>query len=83
VTRVVWGRGLIEPDVAHIRETRAGGPITYLADGTVVGYALCGAWLVGDVEPDAAGLARCSRCLEIVADIEQGGPSPPTWSADE
>jgi hypothetical protein len=40
-TPVFWGRGITEPDRAHVRETRAGQPvIDRLDDGPVFGYAI-------------------------------------------
>jgi hypothetical protein len=77
----VWGRGLIEPDRAHIRETRGGIPVISLVEGAMVGYALCGAWLVADIAPDERErFVNCSRCLRIAAEVERGDLPEPDWS---
>ena len=59
---VAWGHSILEPDRGHVRE-----PDTYLIDDTVVGFAICGAWLVADL-PDDPTSPRCSTCLALLAD---------------
>lgn len=59
---VRWGRSVLEPDRAHVRE-----PATHVVGGESVGFAICGAWLVADLSVDEAR-ARCSTCLTILAD---------------
>ncbi len=52
-----WGRSVIEPDRAHLRDGD-----TLVVDGVAVGFAVCGAFLVGDL-PDAEAAPKCSTCL--------------------
>jgi hypothetical protein len=59
---VAWGHSVLEPDRGHVRE-----PDTHLVDGATVGFAICGAWLVGDLPPDAT-FPRCSTCLALLTD---------------
>ena len=53
------GRSVLEPTRGHVRETH---------DAGVVGMAICGALLIGDLDPDlAAGeFDKCSACLELL-----------------
>lgn len=62
---VAWGHSILEPDRGHVRE-----PDTYLIDDAVVGFAICGAWLVGDLPAGQPGPTspRCSTCLALLAD---------------
>jgi hypothetical protein len=57
---VVWGHSILEPDRGHVRV-----PDTYLIDGATMGFAICGAWLVGDL-PDVPTSSRCSACLALL-----------------
>lgn len=76
-----WGRGIIEPDRAHVRETRAGQPVTDVAeDGSVMGFAICGCLLIADVAEDDVR-QRCSRCLELLAD-RLPGIDYPLWTPE-
>lgn len=79
MTDWVWGRSLTEPGRTHIRETLDGIPVVYLVEGTIAGFALCGAWLVADVEPEERRLT-CTRCQELAAGIDRGDIEPPRWS---
>jgi hypothetical protein len=66
---VFWGRAIIEPNRAHVRQTLGGQPVTDLAeDGSVTGYALCGCLLIADISASAlARFDRCSMCLTLLA----------------
>ena len=59
---VVWGHSILEPDRGHLRA-----PDTYLIDGATAGFAICGAWLVGDLL-DVLTSPRCSACLALLTD---------------
>lgn len=55
---VRWGRSVVEPARGHVRE-----PETNLVDGAVVGFAICGAFLLGDL---TGGFPKCSVCLDLL-----------------
>jgi hypothetical protein len=62
---VSWGRSVIEPERGHVRAVGH-----QVVDGELVGFAICGALLVGDLP---AGLAdesgefpKCSVCLDLL-----------------
>ncbi|MFC5100537.1 hypothetical protein [Kibdelosporangium philippinense] len=80
---VFWGRGIVEPNCAHVRETRAGQPVADQAeDGSVVGFAICGCLLIADVTDEnvASGACRrCSRCMELMAN-RLPGVDYPLWT---
>jgi hypothetical protein len=80
----VWGRGAIEPDRAHLRETHAGVPVVYLVEGSISGFALCGTWLVADIPAaERDRFAECARCLRIADEIDRGETPEPGWSAHQ
>ncbi|MCE7009958.1 hypothetical protein LWC34_45205 [Kibdelosporangium philippinense] len=80
-----WGRGIIEPNCAHVRETRTGQPVTDLAeDGSIMGFAICGCLLIADVtdEQVTSGVhRRCSRCMELLAN-RKPGVDYPLWTPE-
>ncbi|MCE7009313.1 hypothetical protein LWC34_41840 [Kibdelosporangium philippinense] len=80
-----WGRGIIEPDRAHIRETRGGQPVADVAeDSAVTGFAICGCLLIADVaevEVSSGTFRRCSQCLALLAEREPGIDYP-LWTSD-
>ncbi|MCE7001641.1 hypothetical protein LWC34_02115 [Kibdelosporangium philippinense] len=73
---VFWGRGIIEPDRVHVRETRGGQPVADIAeDGAMTGFAICGCLLIADVaeaELSSGSFRRCSRCLSLLSEREPG-----------
>jgi len=64
---VVWGRSILEPERGHVRE-----PETYLVDSEVVGFAICGAWLVGDLLDQGGDFPRCSTCVALLDEQSHG-----------
>lgn len=62
---VSWGRSILEPERGHVREAEH-----YVVDGAVVGFAICGAFLVSDLAADLAEppgeFPKCSVCLELL-----------------
>jgi hypothetical protein len=80
VTDWVWARDPADPDRVHIRETQYGIPVIYLVEGTMAGYALCGAWLLADVTPEIRTHSReCARCTATAAAIDRGDTPEPRW----
>jgi hypothetical protein len=78
---VFWGRGIVEPARAHVRETRAGQPVADVAeDGSVMGFAICGCLLIADVAENDVH-RKCSRCLELLAEREPGADYP-LWTPE-
>lgn len=59
--RVVWGYSIVEPERGHVRETGSS-----VVDGAVVGFAICGALLVGDLPDQAGEFPQCSACLTLL-----------------
>jgi hypothetical protein len=59
----VWGRTVLEPDRGHVRE-----PGRHWLDASVVGFALCGAWLVADLPDQHDPFPRCSACVALLAE---------------
>lgn len=57
---VVWGRSVVEPERGHVREDES-----HLVDGVSVGFAICGAFLVGDLTAPEGTFPTCSTCLEL------------------
>lgn len=71
-----WGRGVIQTDCVHVRESRAGNPVVHDVDGERVGFAVCGTWLIADA-PDpsmTAGVHACSHCVALLD--ERAEPRP-------
>lgn len=66
MTAPFWGRGVLGPKCAHVRETLDGQPLAENLDGELVGFALCGCLLIADINPDAEGVTRCSACVELL-----------------
>jgi len=64
---VVWGHSIVEPERGHVRE-----PETHVIDAAVVGFAICGAWLVGDLPVGVRDFPRCSMCLTLLDDRSHG-----------
>lgn len=63
---VRWGRSVFGPTSAHVRQIRDGTVVTHEVEGHDVGFAVCGAWLVGDCADPAESdeLTACSVCLD-------------------
>ena len=82
---VFWGHGIIEPDRAHVRETRAGQPVADRAeDGAVMGFAICGCLLIADITDEqvtSGAYRQCFRCLELLANREPGIDYP-LWTSE-
>lgn len=58
---VEWGRSVIEPERGHVREAES-----HLVDGVNVGFAICGAFLVGDLTGPDGSFPTCSVCVELL-----------------
>ncbi|MPZ81737.1 MAG: hypothetical protein GEV28_15565 [Actinophytocola sp.] len=64
---IVWGHSILEPDRGHVRE-----PDTHMIDGAVVGFAICGAWLIGDLPVQDGDFPRCSACMTLLDERQRG-----------
>jgi hypothetical protein len=60
---IIWGYSILEPDRGHVRDRE-----THVVDGAVVGFAICGAWLVGDLPTQDGDFPCCSACLALLDD---------------
>lgn len=58
---VVWGRSVVEPERGHVHEDES-----HLVDGVSVGFAICGAFLVGDLTGPEGTFPTCSVCVELL-----------------
>ncbi len=58
---VEWGRSVVEPERGHVRETESD-----LVDGVSVGFAICGAFLVGDLTAPEGTFPTCSTCTALL-----------------
>jgi hypothetical protein len=83
---VFWGRGIIEPDRAHARETVGGQPVAdRTPDRAVTGFAICGCPLVADVTDErvvAGDYRLCSHCLKLLAN-RKPGVDYPLWTPND
>lgn len=67
---IVWGHTFLEPDRGHVRESE-----THVVDGAVVGFAICGAWLIDDLPVQEGDFPRCSYCLGLLDEHPPSSPS--------
>jgi hypothetical protein len=72
MTAPFWGRGVLGPKCAHVRETLDGRPLAENVDGELVGFALCGCLVIADIDPDADRVTRCSACAELLGSDPDG-----------
>lgn len=63
-----WGRSALGSSLAHLRETEGGTVVARNIAGQRVGRAVCGAWLVDDVDSpiDSPHIRMCARCLAVL-----------------
>ncbi|CRK58670.1 hypothetical protein [Alloactinosynnema sp. L-07] len=62
-----WHRGLLNPRLAHLHETRNGVPRTLDFEGRLVGISVCRVLLGGGEVDPAARQALCPRCEAVAA----------------
>ncbi|MGB3444910.1 MAG: hypothetical protein WBA97_39740 [Actinophytocola sp.] len=61
---VSWGHTYLEPHRGHVRATDNGTITVSVIDGAAVGPAVCGAWLVAELQgQDSGTVTPCSVCL--------------------
>lgn len=65
---VSWGRSVVDPTHAHVRQIRDGAVVVHEVEGHRVGFAVCGAWLLDDCADPAESdeVAPCSVCLDML-----------------